>query len=93
MKEYIEMAAVQKLVLATALAYGGEPDQYTLFLDKLDKIPAAVVVEVVRCRDCKHITVGNIIRGQIYPACRKYKIMVGEDFFCADGERRETTHD
>ena len=46
MKEYIERAAVQKLVLATALVYGGEPDQYTLFLDKLDKIPAAEVVEV-----------------------------------------------
>lgn len=59
----------------------------------LRDIPTADVVEVVRCRDCKHITVGNIIRGQIYPACRKYKIMVGEDFFCADGERRETTHD
>ena len=59
MKEYIERAAVQKLVLATALVYGGEPNQYTLFLDKLDKIPAAVVVEVVRCRDCKHIVICN----------------------------------
>ena len=61
--------------------------------DYIASLSAADVVEVVRCRDCKHITVGNIIRGQIYPACRKYKIMVGEDFFCADGERRETTHD
>lgn len=46
MKEYIERAAVETLVLAAALVYGREPNQYVSFLNELENIPAADVAEV-----------------------------------------------
>lgn len=44
-------------------------------------IPAADVVEVVRCRDCKKLGI-----------CRTstvWAVPTGDDWFCADGKRRE----
>lgn len=53
---------------------------------ELEEAPTADVVEVVRCKDCKHreqydcnhITLGGT------------KCGVTDDWFCADGERKET---
>ena len=50
----------------------------------------ADVVEVVRCKDCKHW--GGITYGQM---CRKYsgaetKVCTEIDHYCSYGERRET---
>ena len=54
------------------------------------RFPVADVVEVVRCKDCKHW--GGIAYGFI---CRKFsgidtKICMGTDQFCSYGERKET---
>ncbi len=51
------------------------------------EIPAANVVEVVRCRDCKHYNAGFecLIEG--------YGIERPADYFCADGERKDGGQD
>lgn len=56
--------------------------------DDVRDAPTIDAKPVTRCRDCKHCGVGNIFRGEIYPACRKHDIMVSDNFFCADGEKR-----
>lgn len=50
--------------------------------------PTADVVEVVRCKDCKHW--GGVTYGQM---CRKYsgaetKVCTEKDHYCSYGERR-----
>ena len=57
--------------------------------DALSKYQSADMVEVVRCKDCKHreqydcnhITLGGT------------KCGVTDDWFCADGERKETENE
>ena len=56
------------------------------------RIPAADVVPVVRCRDCKHrdpedkkCDCGGLEHAHMFP--------VADDWFCADGEKREVEHD
>lgn len=38
------------------------------------------LVEIVTCEDCKHRR-GNV--------CRSFRHLISDDFFCADGERKE----
>lgn len=51
-------------------------------------------VEVVQCKDCKHCEwyirayYKNGIEVESHE-CRKYKMAVTRDWFCADGERKE----
>ena len=54
------------------------------------KFPPADVVEVVRCKDCKHATFYSCKNDACYQSiiC-EYRIGIGdENFFCACGERR-----
>lgn len=61
-------------------------------LDKLQKVPAADVAPVVRCKDCKHLCVWN--RKDIYAFCPKTNIVFlpfdkdTRTFFCSLGERK-----
>ena len=56
--------------------------------------PTADVVEVVRCKDCKHL---EIINGpHIYARCNLHEFPIisfgvidTREWFCADGEKRE----
>lgn len=56
--------------------------------------PTADVVKVVRCKDCKqyewyikaHYKNGVEVESH---ECRKYKMAVAPDWFCADGERND----
>lgn len=53
----------------------------------IDKMPTIDAVEVVHCRDCKWFvpyTMGN----KTYKICKNAHLG-SNDFFCADGERRE----
>lgn len=53
----------------------------------LNEFPAADVVEVVRCRECKHYNAGFecLIEG--------YGIERPADYFCADGKRKDGGQD
>lgn len=56
-------------------------------LNAIKAIPAADVVAVVRCRECKHYNAGFecLIEG--------YGIERPADYFCADGERKDGGQD
>ncbi len=56
--------------------------RYKLFENCLDAIPAADVVEVVRCRDCVYWRGENDI-------CKGICIDFGADGFCSGGERKD----
>lgn len=58
--------------------------------DIVDELPAADVVEVVRCKDCKHATFYSCKNDVCYQAiiC-EYQIGIGdENFFCSCGARK-----
>lgn len=53
---------------------------------RLDDCP---LHELVRCKDCKHFHDG-IYNGEYWMECDEYRIALSsDDWFCADGERRE----
>lgn len=57
MKKYIEQEAVIRLIQTEGFneKYDlGHPKDNDWFCEEVNRIPAADVVEVVRCRDCKY---------------------------------------
>ena len=58
--------------------------------EEVKHIPAADVVEVVRCKDCKYYTEGKLLGPTKF--CYFYQIGTGlntaDDDFCSKGERR-----
>ena len=94
-KEYIEREAVKKALydntieMEQSIAYSsniGVPEEDIECV--IDEIPAADVVEVVRCSECKHW--GGVTFGFV---CRKFsgentKICMHADGYCSYGERR-----
>lgn len=55
---------------------------------KVNEMPSADVVEVVRCKDCKHFVETGGTRG----GCFLFQGMTNprSDDFCSEGERKET---
>lgn len=60
-------------------------DDCTLLCDVVNFAPAADVVEVVRCKDCKHYIAGFCTR-DINERTNMFRM--GEDDFCSYGERK-----
>lgn len=97
MAEYIEREAVLsriKTLQETESATVGKKqfaDGYFLGLDEAEIItrqaPAVDVVEVVRCKDCKHFTEGMAI-GMCKRLEDKPILPIRYDHFCGYGERR-----
>lgn len=74
--------------------FGRSMADLTSLQEVLEDTPTADVVEVVRCKDCKHLTVHN--SPTLYAYCEKEHIRF-EPFkkdtrahFCSYGERRDT---
>lgn len=82
-KKYIELEAAIIGLAASSLT----PHQIDDAAEALQLVPAADVVEVVRCRECKHYNAGFecLIEG--------YGIERPADYFCADGERKDGGQD
>ena len=84
MAEYIDRAAAVKSVLRMRRPENSVAQNRMLSIIQMDmlKLPAADVVPVVRCKDCKHYDIGGscIICGF---QSRK------PDDFCSYGERKE----
>ena len=56
----------------------------------VSKLPSVDAAPVVRCRDCKHCYfAANRVPAEQCLVCDKYDIDVTDDFYCADGERRD----
>ena len=65
----------------------------SVVLDLIDNLPTADVVEVVRCKECKHRNTYEEFNRNIQEmvechCCEILKRDFGEDFFCGHGERR-----
>ena len=87
MAEYIEReAAIKRFTFATLDCLGMEPMIRSAdVVAALKSIPAADVVPVVRCKDCKHSAVD--FEDRRYCKFVTYYNHVPDDWFCADGER------
>ena len=83
MDEYIKREAAIIGLAASSLM----PHQIDDAAEALRLVPAADVVEVVRCRECKHYNAGFecLIEG--------YGIERPADYFCADGKRKDGGQD
>lgn len=60
-------------------------------LNAIKAIPAADVVEVVRCGECKHLCVRSGALG-VYQ-CAIHGDYPSGEYFCADGERKDGGQD
>lgn len=93
MAEYIERSAgvsifrakAKMAVLMDAAPYFEKAAQM------LEQLPAADVAPVVRCKDCEHTyeSFGRLVCD--HGVCKG--CTVREDFFCADGVKREAADD
>lgn len=95
-KEYIERGAVERMLENAQIISDGEYSGYCTEDISLDEIPTADVVEVVRCRDCKHkVNFQNRImcdRNARYSTVRSewYGLTATDnDNYCAYGERKD----
>jgi hypothetical protein len=64
-------------------------DGWNSAIEIIENAPTADVVEVVRCKDCKHY--GGVVYGGV---CRKYsgyetKVCTEKDHYCSYGERKD----
>jgi hypothetical protein len=98
-KEYIEREALiryaekQEVIIKDGTSISDAMRiQGNVFRRAVECCPAADVVEVVRCRDCKYIEPKTCpITGVELLICRHgcVNIAVEKDHFCSYGERRE----
>ena len=104
MKDYIERAAVHELVKSiphyqmfnydrTESRRGISPDDVDF---GVDKIPAADVVPVVRCRECEYYDengdcISLDLRIGIHSDTINYDFCPDPDFYCAYGRRKIET--
>ena len=84
--DYIGEQTVSKYASSAeckAARFGAEGAMYAV-----EDVPAADVVEVVRCKDCKsNPNIGTLTKGMLW--CRKFRAEVHPNDFCSYGERKE----
>ena len=82
MKKYIDAEGVMRACYDSFLKTGNKA--YREIFALVEAVPAADVVEVVRCKDCKYRDDDDFCTGRGYP-----NVLVPDDGFCDKGERRE----
>ena len=63
--------------------YAGGGEKQKFFVDETGKVTP--LPEIVRCKDCKY----QVDRGRRFKECDKHFLWAKDDWFCADGERKE----
>lgn len=85
-KKYIDAEALKRDLIERGL-------YPAIVKNAIERAPAADVVEVVRCKDCKHLETVIDIIGDMYCFCGnadgKYITEVDLDDFCSHAEKRE----
>ena len=86
MPEYISREAVLAHKWEVRVCDQNDPDPVSevVSVSSILRIPAADVVEVVRCKDCKYRDDDDFCTGRGYP-----NGAVPDDGFCDKGERRD----
>ena len=94
-KEYIEREAAKRELLSWAVCMNHP--EYLMRDDALhviDSIPAADVVEVVRCEYCKHCNSLVLPTGRLMYTCmdgtHDHQMLLKPNDFCSRGERRDS---
>lgn len=96
MSKYIDADALRQELILKQLYFRDNSDErfgMGCVIATLDNLPAADVVEVVRCKDCKH-SVRYECKNDVcykFTMCRRrdsYSEGVEDDDFCSYGERR-----
>ena len=99
MAEYIDRAALMAFPIRAnhcdkEHANGHFINGIETVMEYAEQMPAADVVEVVRCKDCKHYDMGVCLKiysdGAVHPEA--WQSRKPEDF-CSYGERKEGTDD
>lgn len=91
MQRYINVKKAIEAINDLPNCPNGHSDTYdkACIIGILEEVPTDDVVEVVRCKDCRHHEEEEL--GMVY-CCMNAMIVGGwvpEDWFCADGERGE----
>ena len=82
MKKYIDAEGVMRACYDSFLKTGNKA--YREIFALMEAVPAADVVEVVRCKECKYRDDDDFCTGRGYP-----NGLVPDDGFCDKGKRRE----
>ena len=61
------------------------------FEERISELPKADIVEVVRCKDCKHYSHDVDANEGEWDCCRVYGMFVDPNDFCSEGERKDGT--
>ena len=94
MARYIDAEKLEKNGWSASRTYPQDAKTMVYETKKMTDFPTADVVEVVRCKDCKHLLVmieetgyGRCkLDGRLFPGFGRYDIRT---WFCADGVRDE----
>ena len=93
MAEYIEReAAIKAMEKAdcAVIAYCNESCEADCLREIIESVPAADVVPVVHCRDCKHYDMGVCLKiysdGNVHSAAWQSR---NPDDYCSYGERKD----
>lgn len=93
MSRYIDADKLIERLMHSPLFLVAPKNSKDGIIDLIVRQPTVDVVEVVRCKDCKHLTVVN--NESIYARCEKTGYIFWSfetdtrEHFCAYGERRE----
>lgn len=92
MSRYVEIEMVQNCLdnLSNKNLIGNENDTFISLSeakDEIEELPAADVVEVVRCKDCKYSEIDK--NGNLWCAFYNEKIREMPNGYCWHGERKE----
>lgn len=60
-------------------------DPLNVLTEIRDRLNALPTIEIVRCRECKH----RIPAFGGFYMCKLWNQFIDDDFFCADGKRRD----
>ena len=83
MSKYIDTEHLEEVVTGlNSKGWGITRGEFKIIDRVLFEFPAADVVAVVRCKDCKYIDA-------IYPFCTEWDVVVDDDGFCYMGEKDE----
>ena len=92
MDDYIKREYAERLICSECCIGFCQKNMCRIINRLNEEIPAADVVEVVRCRDCKHFFDDGVRfeegGGVVFMRCELCHEDARDEFFCADGERR-----
>ena len=95
MTDYIKREdAIEKFAGVTLIEYDKTTAESPYSLSAAEKffadVPSADVVEVVRCKDCKHRHDSLLNGSPLEDFCDVFPAYIGKDDYCSYGERADT---